>query len=168
MKKTLVLISGSPLSGKSTLIRKLIRELKNYVVASTDETRKELLGNYEDHSREEEVWKLVLKKLNDGLKQGKITILDATLRQKDLRMNFLKEYSDCDIYYIAFEKLPLDLILERNKKRTWKQIPEDILKRLWNEYEFPTDEELKLYKDFIVVNNSNGEIKLRFLINKIK
>jgi predicted kinase len=168
-KASLILMSGSPLSGKST-VTKQIRKFfgGDCVVVSTDEIRRELTGDYINHTREFDVWAIIVKRTLKALKRGKVVVLDATLRQKDLRMRHLKYYKNYPIYYIAFEKIPFEVILERNEERTWKQIDKTILKKLWEEYEIPTEEEMTLYKKSTMINNDNSEKKISELLDYIQ
>ncbi len=169
MKACIVLMSGSPLSGKSTVVK----QIKSYFggdcyVASTDEIRKEITGTYEDHTRETDVWATIIKRMLKHLEKGKVVVLDATLRQKQLRMDHLEYYKRWPIYYVAFERIPIETILERNQERVWKQIREERLRELWAEYEVPDDEELKLYAGAAKINNENAAEKVRSLMEQIR
>lgn len=169
MKACIVLMSGSPLSGKSTLIKQMKSHFRgDCYVASTDEIRKEITGTYEDHTREKDVWATIIKRMLKHLEKGKVVVLDATLRQKQLRMDHLEYYKRWPIFYMAFDRIPLEVILERNLERTWKQIREEKLRELWAEYEVPDDEELKLYAGAVRVNNDNSQGKLKEMIALIE
>jgi predicted kinase len=169
MKACIVLMSGSPLSGKSTIAKQIKSHFRgDCYVASTDEIRKEITGSYEDHSREKDVWATVIKRMLKHLERGKVVVLDATLRQKQLRLDHIEFYKKWPIYYIAFERLPIETILERNLQRNWKQIREDRLREMWAEYEVPDGEELKLYAGAELVNNLNSSERVRAMIDKIE
>jgi len=168
MKAALILMSGSPLSGKSTLSKKIKKHFgQECFVISTDSIRKKLTGDYSDHSREFDVWAAIVKKAIKDLNNKKIVVIDATLRQKDIRLKHIDYYKNYDIYYIAFEQLSFETILERNQERVWKQLDESTLKNMWQGYEFPDEEELKLYKKSIVINNENSDLKLVELLSYI-
>jgi predicted kinase len=170
MKKgMLILISGSPLSGKSTICRKMKDHFKkDSVLLSTDEFRRHMTGSYGDYSKEHAVWAEIVRIALKNLKRKKIVILDATLRQRDLRMKHLEYYKKYEIYYIAFEQLPFSVLLERNSDRSEKKLTESRLKELYDGYQLPTEDELKLYQKSVVINNENSEIKLNELISYIE
>jgi predicted kinase len=168
MKACIVLMSGSPLSGKSTIAKQIKSHFGgNCYIASTDEIRKEITGTYEDHSREADVWATVIKRMLKHLGKGKVVVLDATLRQKQLRLDHLEYYKRFPIYYIAFERLPVEVILERNLQRNWKQIDESRLREMWAEYEVPDEEEMKLYAGATMINNDNAAEKVGAIISQI-
>jgi predicted kinase len=160
-KASLVLMSGSPLSGKTTLAREIKKHFSDdCVIISTDEIRKEITNSYEDHSKENAVWAEVTKRTLSSLKTGKVVIIDATLRQKEVRMKHLSYYKDYPIYYIAFEKLDIEILKERNDNRKFKRLDEETLVKMWNEYEVPTDDELVMYRQAMRINNDNSAEKL--------
>jgi predicted kinase len=162
-------MSGSPLSGKSTVTKQIKRLLEgDCVIVSTDNIRKEITGDYINHTQENAVWATVIKRILKALSKGKVAVLDATLRQKDLRMKHLEYYKDYPIYYIAFEKIDLNVLLERNDDRTWKHLDETILKKLWEEYEVPTEEEMSLYKKAVLINNDNSNDKVAELLKYVQ
>jgi predicted kinase len=170
MKKgMLILISGSPLSGKSTVCKKIKDYFKkDSVLLSTDEFRRHMTGSYGDYSREQDVWAEIVRITLKNLKRKKIVILDATLRQKDLRMKHIDYYKKYELYYIAFEQIPFGVLLERNNERTEKKLNEKRLKEMYDGYQLPQEDELKLYHKSIVINNENSEIKINELINYIQ
>jgi len=165
----LILISGAPLSGKSTICRKLRKYFGDSSrLLSTDEFRKNMTGSYSDYSKEYDIWAEIVKVATKNLEKQKIVILDATLRQKDLRLKHIEYYKKYPICLISFEKLPIDVLLERNRQRTWKQLDEATLMKFWDSYEVPDEAELQLYDYSIVVNNGNSDGKLAELITYIE
>jgi predicted kinase len=168
MSGRLVIMSGSPLSGKSTAAKMLAEMLgADALIFSTDETRRQLTGSYSDRSKEKEVWELITKGATEHLKRGGISIIDATMRQKKLREAHLDHYKEWPIFYIAFEKIPLETIAERNISRKSKSLDEETLKRLWQEYELPDEEELSRYSASVVINNQNSAVRIAELSEKI-
>jgi predicted kinase len=165
----LILISGSPLSGKSTLCKKIKKHFGDQSkLLSTDEFRKSMTGSYSDYSREYAIWADIVKIALKNLNEEKIVILDATLRQKDLRLKHLEYYKKYPIFLIAFEQIPIEVLLERNMEREEKKLPEERLRELWSGYEFPDDEELKLYEKSIIINNENSNEKIKELLDYIQ
>ena len=165
MKPVLILMSGTPLAGKSTLAHKIKDHFgSDCKIVSTDEIRKSLTENYADYSREYDVWTVAVKNVLKHLNKGRVVVMDATLRQKDVRMEHLKYYKDYDIYYIAFERLPYEVIEERNIDRYWKTLDSENLKRLYDGYEFPEPDELLLYKKAIIINPENQDLNVNNLL----
>lgn len=168
-KGMLILTSGSPLSGKSTLCAKIKRRLgDDSKLLSTDEFRRNLTGSYSDYTKEHAVWAEIIRVALKNLDDNKVVILDATLRQRDLRIKHLEYYKKYEIYLVAFEQMPLEILLERNLNREDKRLPEDRLEELWSGYEFPDDEELKMYEKSIIVNNENSDEKIAEMLDYIQ
>jgi predicted kinase len=168
-KSMLLLVSGSPLSGKSTLIKKISEHFpEDSVIVSSDETRKKLTGKYSDYSREEEMWKEILKTINKEIKLGKLVMLDSTLRQKWIRDNFFDLYKKYKIYFIAFEKSSIKKLMSRNVKRVKKALTVERMLQLWKEYENPTDEELSKFSKSIRLNVEYTEKDVLTIVDEIK
>lgn len=60
--KTLIIMSAVPGAGKSTWARQYQATHKNVFIVSSDEVRKEITGQYQDFSRQNEVWEAFRKK----------------------------------------------------------------------------------------------------------
>jgi predicted kinase len=169
MKGLLVLLSGPPLSGKSTLITKLKEQLPDIVVVSTDDIRMELFGNYDFvEQREPIAWRLAHERVQQSLEKGGVTFLDATLRTPFYRQEFRSHHEDFPCALIAFEKLPLSLLQKRNRERTWKSFDADIIKRLHEEYVFPSLEEQTSFVWFVDVHVETMTPKSTLIINHIR
>jgi predicted kinase len=168
-KPILVLMSGSPLSGKSTLAKK-ISDLINdeVVIASTDETRKRLTGSYSDYNKEKEMWDDILLTIDKNLKLGKIVILDSTLRQKWIRDDFFERYNRYKIYFIAFEKSSLKKLMSRNVKRVKKSLTVEKILTLWKSYENPTDGELSKFSNWIRIKVDYTDNDIDAIATEIK
>lgn len=157
MKKgILVIISGPALTGKSTFLGGLMKGIAPLVVISTDEIRQELYASYEfKPEREKEIWQIAYQRVDESLKKGAIVCLDATLRTPENRGAILNRFRGWPILYFAFEKPPLELLLERNQKRTWKQFPEEVIKKMHNDYQYPTESEKTYYYRVYEVTQEN-------------
>lgn len=141
----LCIFSGPPLSGKSTFIGGLKKSLKDLVIVSTDDIRFDLSKDYQFRPELEHlVWQQTYARIADHLHQGHLVCLDATLITPQLRGLVLQRFHQFPVVYFAFIKPSFSLIQERNQRRKWKQIPADVLQKMYDDYQTPTPTE-KLY-----------------------
>jgi predicted kinase len=153
----LVIISGPALSGKSTFLGGLKKAIKGFVIVSTDEIRMELYQSYSfDPQKEPAVWELTYQRIESHVNSGDIVCLDATLRTPMYRGQVIKRFAKFPIVYFAFEKPTLEVLLERNKKRYWKQFDEAAIKFMHEEYQFPTESEQTYYYKVFTITQDNA------------
>ena len=137
-------------SGKSTYAHKLQAEYKTKTdveipIVSRDLIRVELgyckegekyLGTEQE---ENEVTKIVDKRIKELCNERKVFIIDNTSLKKKARKQYLdlcKEYNAVPIY--IYVEAPS---MEENIKRREGQIDATIIERMWNTMEFPTKDE---------------------------
>jgi predicted kinase len=157
----LCIFSGPPLSGKSTFIGGLKKNLPSLVMVSTDEIRFELNKDYVFRPElEKQVWELAYQRARSAIKDGQVVTFDATLINPELRGRLLLQFPNTAIIYFAFIKPDFSIIEQRNEKRKWKQIEPIVLKNMYEQYQFPTEsEKTYYYKVFEVTNETfNGTI----------
>lgn len=98
----LVLVMGLPGSGKSYFARRLVEKL-DLVYFNSDQVRIELglRGRYSTNDRQK-VYKALLVKTEEQLKEGKPVLVDATFQRKKNRSEFkrLAKKINCEIGYI--------------------------------------------------------------------
>ena len=134
MNKLYMLI-GLPASGKST-IAKEISKSEDAEIVSSDEIRKELLGDINDQSQNELVFKEVGKRIKDRLKVGNV-IYDATNIDYKKRRAFLQQLNKMEVKKIAvLIATPYEECLERNAKRK-RSVPEYVIKRMYHNFYIP-------------------------------
>jgi predicted kinase len=154
----LVMVSGPALSGKSTLLARISNEVIKMKIVSTDDIRMELYQSYEFKlDKEPEIWATAYKRINQFLEKGHVVAIDATLRTRQLRQEILKRYKDYPILYLAFEKPTLTTLMQRNELRKWKQFSTEVVKKMHDDYEFPSTSEQKGYTKFFVIKRSDLE-----------
>jgi len=142
----LCIFSGPPLSGKSTFIGGLKKNLPNLVMVSTDEIRFELNKDYVFRPElEKQVWELAYQRARSAINDGQVVTFDATLINPELRGRLLLQFPNTAIIYFAFNKPDFSLIEQRNEKRKWKQIEATVLKNMYEQYQFPTESEKTYY-----------------------
>ena len=127
MAKRLVLMHGAPGSGKSTFIKKLGLE---YLTISADTIR--LLFSepevmiVDNHScmqfsrkYDKEVWEFIFKALEERMKNGSDTVIDACNFTQDFieRYKSLADPHGFHMIALDFSSLSLDVLLKRNKQR---------------------------------------------------
>ena len=128
MAKRLVLMHGAPGSGKSTFIKKLSLE---YLTISADTIR--LLFSepevmvVDNHScmqfsrkYDKEAWELIFKALEERMKNGSDTVIDACNFTQDFieRYKSLADPHGFHMIALDFSSLPLNVLLKRNKRRS--------------------------------------------------
>ena len=161
----LIVLSGVPGSGKSYFSHLLKEKSPRQIfIISSDELRKQLLGDQRDLSNEPLIWKTYYQLAKDySQKKDAIIILDATHAKKIYRLDSIKPYKDLydEIDLVCFV-LAKDLVLKQNREREFP-IPEDALLRLIDEFEFPDKEEASFYHHIDIVNsNEIAEIIKRY------
>ena len=152
----LCIFSGPPLSGKSTLIGGLKKQLSDLVIVSTDEIRFELSRDYQFRPEMESlVWELAYQRARSALKQGHLVAFDATLINPEYRGKLLLQFPQTAVIYFAFVKPAFSLVEARNERRKWKQIDATALRNMYDHYQFPTDSEKTYYYRVFEVTNEN-------------
>ena len=156
----LCLISGIPLSGKSTFIGQLMKRVVDYVFISTDEIRFNIQQHYrvlpENESR---IWKEAYAQIDHALAQRKIVFFDDTLLKIESRGVILTRYHHIPVILFAFQKPPWDIVTQRNERRRWKKVEGDTLLHYFHTYQFPTENEKKYYyRVFEVEDGQDSDI----------
>lgn len=152
--KTFILLSAVPGAGKSTWAEQYRLTHKHVYVVSSDECRKEVTGEYQNFTKEPEVWDLFFKKILEYRdKHDDVTVIaDSTNIQNKYRMIYGERVVGFDRKELIVLKKSLDVILRQNKERNENKIvPEDILISMWNQYEEPSDEVIDLFDEYVVI-----------------
>ena len=144
-----VFLCGIPCSGKSTYVEKLkkIPYWENAVVLSTDAyiekqaqrmgmTYNQIFDDVIDNATRE--LELAFIEAKD---RGKNLIWDQTNLTVKTRKKKLSKLPSFYARGVIYFEISLEEVLERNKNREGKFIPESILKRMYQQLEVPTLEE---------------------------
>lgn len=134
-------------SGKSTWVTKKYdydRIFKhNTTILSSDEIRKQLYGDENDQTHNEEVFQYIKDTSVEQLEKGQRVIIDATNLSRKARQS-ITDYVDqkLSFYEYGFIKFvvvatPYYQCLENNRKRS-RQVPENVIERMYKQFEFPT------------------------------
>lgn len=138
--RQLILMRGSPAAGKSTLIDEL--GLRPYTI-EPDAIRLMVQAPFTkidgdvgiSQANDKFVWDLLFKMLEQRMKNGDLTVIDAT----HSRTQLINRYRDlCKEYryrvtVVDFSDIPLEVLLERNAKRdNYKFVPEEHIKSIYH------------------------------------
>lgn len=128
---TLFMMIGIPGSGKSTFAKKYL----SGTYLSSDDLRDEL-GKID-------IWEEMYVRTEEALRSGEDLIYDATsIKEKDQKtvLELAKKYGARSVAYVMLTSF--EQCIERNCKRDENRIvPEDVVKRMYNNYEPPTNDE---------------------------
>lgn len=126
---------GLPGSGKSQYAKSL-----NAAVHSSDAIRSEILGDENDQTQQELVFKTLHDRVLQDLKEGKDAVYDATNINYKGRMNFLKEVKALHIPSLlnvcVFMAVPYEVCLERNSNRG-RRVPDSVIRRMYEKFDIP-------------------------------
>ena len=131
-----IMLCGLPGSSKSTWAE-THKEVLNAVVHSSDAIRAEL-GNVNDQSKNELVFKILHQRVKDDLSAGKNVIYDTTNLSRKNRIHFIKN----ELRNIPCEKIcvlfatPYEMCCARNFARD-RQVPVEVLVRMYKNFEVP-------------------------------
>ena len=145
--RTMFILRGSPASGKSTWVES--NHLEQYTL-SADKIRvmyqspvlnKE--GKYViTQNNDGQVWKLLLKLLEDRMARGEFVIVDATHYKSELLSrykNLISKYR-YRAFVVDFTDVPLNVLLDRNNARDeYKRVPEETIRKMCAVFEQDTE-----------------------------
>lgn len=139
--RTLVILRGCPGCGKSTWIKNM--NLQNYTLCADDirllvqspiivpDTTIPTISQRNDSY----VWQLLFELLEERMKRGEFTVIDAThSKSSDFsRYNKLCEKYRYRKYYVDFSDVPIETCIERNKLREgYKRVPENVIEKMYS------------------------------------
>ena len=153
--KTLIVLSATPGSGKSTWAKLYKDKHPNTIILSSDEVRFEVTGNYQDFSRQKEVWEIYENRIVEyGKKDEDFTlILDALNDLNSIRQRYLELGKDFDKKVLVVIKKPYDITTMTNKERDEvRWVPEDALKALNEKFEMPDIKTVDMYDEYELVD----------------
>ena len=153
--KTLIMLSAIPASGKSTWANKYQATHPNTYIVNSDEVRMEVTnGNYQDHTRQKEVWELFEKRIHEYANKGDdvTVIVDALNDVNAVRLKYLTTTPEFDKKILVL--FPNNLEKSRkynNMREVTQRVPDDILVGLVNKFEEPNQEVKDLVDEIIEV-----------------
>ena len=152
--KTLIMLSAIPASGKTTWAKEYQQNHPNTYIVSSDDIRLEVThGNYQDHTRQKEVWELFDKRIHEYAKNEDATvILDALNDTNEVRLKYLTTTPEFDKKILVLFPSTYEKSKKYNGMREEEvRVPENILIGLVNKFEEPNEEVLKYIDEVKVV-----------------
>lgn len=149
------MLSAVPAAGKTTWAKKYQEEHENVYIINSDDVRLEITGgNYQDHSRQKEVWELFERRIHEYANKGDnvTVILDALNDVNPVRMKYLSTTPEYDKKVLVLFPTTLDKSMKYNGERPWpNKVPDDILVELNHKFEEPSKEVLDLVDEVITI-----------------
>lgn len=153
--RKLIVLSAPPGSGKSTWAKQYIAKNPNTVIISSDEIRYEITGQYQDFSKQKEVWELFEKRLVDFATRddNADVILDALVDLNTLRIKYAELGKNYKRKILVVLYKPYNELVKNNKDRQpEKWVPDDVMQMLYNKFERPTKEVIDMYDEYIYID----------------
>ena len=130
------MLCGLPGSGKSTYAKKLSQETKS-IICSSDAIREELCGDENSQENNEDVFKILHKRIKENLKIGNNVVYDATNINSKRRRVFLSELKRIEcVKKCIIVATPFEVCCEQNKLRD-RVVPDEIIKRMYSNWNTP-------------------------------
>ena len=141
--RKLIILRGASGCGKSTFIKN--NDLENYTL-STDTIRlmfssPELGIDYKEsipQFNNKKVWELLYTLLEERMKKGEFTIVDAVHAYADESFSIYKKLAEkyrYRLYVLDFTDIPKEEVYERNKGREiYRQVPESSIDRVYKAF----------------------------------
>lgn len=180
MKKTLIMMCGLPASGKSTVARRIWRQLDHPAYFSLDNTREELFGTRKVQKLGKEVWQITMIKIIRAFREHDIVIYDATnitpARRLSVAQKLLEFIHEVDIFCV-YMAIGTKTAKERNKQRNEEErVPDEIIDKMADEFIKPSFEEehqgqqlfKEIYKIYPKTLDNSADIVYNILTKQIK
>lgn len=138
--RSLIILRGSPASGKSTWVKN--NNLSEYCLCADDIrllVQSPIISAKYDHrvisqKNDNYVWRLLFELLEQRMKKGEFVVIDAThSRSSDFsRYNKLCEKYRYRKYYVSFADVPIEECKRRNAEReSYKRVPENVIEKMY-------------------------------------
>ena len=139
-KNVLIVLGGLPASGKSTYAE-MLAESGIFQRVCPDLIRKALYGDENIQGDGKRVFGIAFHDIKEYGCLGENVVFDATNINADRRKKFVKEMRPYfDIIIFKWFHTPIDICLKRNLER-WRVVPEEVLWRMFDNFQEPTMEE---------------------------
>ena len=137
----LIVMCGASGSGKSTTARQIQKENPSFQLISTDDLREELLGDANNQSQGDYIFKVAYNRIRYCLEHGFNVIFDATnLRARD-RKAIIKKYNDLDISLTCAVVCAEKEECKSRQSLRARQVPFEVIDKQFAKFQKPTMEE---------------------------
>ena len=139
-KNVLIVLGGLPASGKSTYAEMLV-ESGIFQRVCPDLIRKAFYGNESIQGDGKRVFETAFHDMKEYGCLSENVVFDATNINADRRKALVKEMRPYfDIIIFKWFSTPIDICVHRNMKRE-RQVPQEVIKKMWWNFEVPTKDE---------------------------
>lgn len=169
--KQLILLRGAPACGKTTLIKELGWD--KYVLSADDirmQISSPILNKNGEFIISQKVnkiaWDLLFVMLEERMKSGSFTVIDAT-NSKKIEMSNYKDLASTygyRVFLIDMTDIPIDVVKQQNKDRAvktpYKWVPEEVIENMYSRFS------TQGVPGYIKVIDRYSDIESQVLINK--
>lgn len=153
--KTLIVLTSPPACGKSTWAKRFKNDHPNTFIVSSDDIRIELQGKVDKRYIEDDLWDLFDKRVREYASQdleNLVVIADSNFYRNAYRTELVKNHPEFDRYVLVIFTCLFDESVENNKSEHERVVcPDDLLQKIWDDFEKPDAETLEYYDEFIRV-----------------
>lgn len=124
--------AGLPAAGKTTWMRKYASQTQALYL-NADDVREKLYGDARVQGDPSYIWGLVHQQAQLRLQQGGDVVIDGTFVKREDRTRLLQALGYADCTELRWFQTPLQVCLERNRKRQ-RQVAEHALRRMAKQF----------------------------------
>jgi len=133
------LVCGISGGGKTTLSRRIKEDNPDLIMLDVDEYYAAINGDERIRKNWYEVWRTLYDDIHEFELQDKDVLLTTNSLSVSQRRQFI-EWFPTFKHHMLWVIAPLERCIEGNNKR-YRHVPEDVLRRQWQEMEFPNAKE---------------------------
>lgn len=154
------ILIGLPGSGKSFVAKKLSKNpLRNTYIVSSDSIREEICENPNDQSHNTEVFQILKERVVSHLELFRNVIIDATNINRKNRLDIVHYIEKRIVGFYDYNMIKYLVVAtpyyqcQINNLKRDRQVPREVIERMYKNFEFPTitelyDEEIEIYYPF--------------------
>lgn len=141
--------------GKTTYAKKFAEE-NNLVYLGIDDCYAEINGDECIHENQFHAWILFFEKIHSLAVAGIDCIVDTNAITHCHRRQFLDWFPEFDEHHLIFVRASEELRYANNKSRR-RVIPDEAMKKMLNDFEYPAIAEMREWDSITIVRNENNQ-----------